>query len=303
MVTFIQKTSLSLSILALTATTICAEQNTYTFNINTGDTTTKKSIIKNVEDTETVQSVKVDNKVAKVKKGKKTAIVPIVKKEKVLSKIEKYNLANNVSKYNSLNLAIEDLAKRLLKSSRINHSYLDEIAVTSFVDLHKFNKTSHFGRSISESFFDELFTRGFNVTDFRGQENLTINEYGEYYLTRDRKLLNKEVKNKYILIGTYSKFEDSILISARIVSNISGNIIASARSYYNTTDCKLLENCPKPRRINIVSHDDYLARKSVATPSNYKVSKNSQAVAIYKKTRSKKISYRSRKNNQISLIN
>ena len=173
---------------------------------------------------------------------------------------QRYNNRNRYARYakethKTLNKTIVDLADRLFSSSRIRNTNMSDIAITSFVDLDKFNKTTHFGRTISESFFDELFVRGFNVTDFRGQNSLSVNANGEYFITRDVEKLNKNIMNQYILVGTYSKFEDSISINARIMDNSNGRIVASARSYYHSTDCKILENCveKKPRKLAIVT--------------------------------------------------
>lgn len=160
----------------------------------------------------------------------------------------KYNV------HSKINNTILELADKLLLSSRIDSEDLGELAITSFVDLHKLNKTTHFGRTLSESMFDELFIRGFNVSEFRGQESLSINKKGEYFITRDIKLLNKTIPNKYILIGTYTTLEDQMLINARILNNTTGKIVASARAYYKSDDCKLLENCPAPRKIKIRKH-------------------------------------------------
>ncbi len=204
---------------------------------------------------------------------------------------------------NSLNTTIEDLAQKLLKSSRIPNIELEDIAITSFVDLHQFQKTTNFGRVISESFFDVLFTRGFNISEFRGQDNLTINANGEYFLTRDIKKLNKDVSNKYVLVGTYSKFEKKILISTRIINNTSGKIVAAARSYYNTNDCTVLNTCKKPRKINIKSHDSYVIRKISSEPINYHYNTNNNATAIYKTSYVKQNTKQTTKMKQISLIN
>lgn len=157
------------------------------------------------------------------------------------------------SEHKKLNSTILELADKLLLSSRIDTRDMGELAITSFVDLHKLNKTTHFGRTLSESMFDELFIRGFNVTEFRGQNTLSVNADGEYFITRDVNLLNSSVPNKYILVGTYTMFEDSMLINARIVDNSNGKIVASARSYYSSDDCRILENCKKPRKIKIIT--------------------------------------------------
>lgn len=167
--------------------------------------------------------------------------------------------------HNILDEAITELADELLLYNKII-GINEEIAITSFVDLHQFDKTTHFGRTISEAFFDELFTRGFNVTDFRGQDTISINKEGEYFLTRDIKLLNKDVVSAYILVGTYSYFEGKIQINARIIDNMSGKVLASARSNYTSSDCRVTNSCKKPRIINIVKHG---AKKQIKVQSDY----------------------------------
>lgn len=164
------------------------------------------------------------------------------------------NAKYKINGHQELNNVITELADKLFLYNKLSGDN-EEIAITSFVDLHQLDRTTHFGRTVSEAFFDELFTRGFNVSDFRGQETLSINKNGEYFLTRDIKLLDKDVTSAYILVGTYSMFEGKILINARIIDNMSGKVLASARSNYLSNDCKILENCKKPRTINIVSGD------------------------------------------------
>jgi len=159
---------------------------------------------------------------------------------------------SNQQKLDTLDDTIIDLSNKLLRSSRLKYN-VENIAITSFVDLDQLNKTTHFGRTLGESMFDELFTRGFRVNDFRGQENLSINANGEYFITRDISRMRNRVSNGYVLVGTYSMMNDRILINARILDNRSGEVVASARSYYYSDDCRLLENCRKPREIKIVT--------------------------------------------------
>jgi len=147
---------------------------------------------------------------------------------------------------------INELADKLLASSRIPSDDLGNIAITSFVNLHQLDQTSYFGRSVSETFFNELFVRGFNVSDFRGQNVLTVNPTGEFYITRNVKEINRKIQNSYVLVGTYTVIDGKILINARIMDNVTGKIVAAAKTYYNTNDCNLLGTCPKPRMIRIV---------------------------------------------------
>jgi len=148
----------------------------------------------------------------------------------------------------TINQSINDMADQLLKHSRI--SIKDNVAITSFVDLHQLNKTTYFGRKISESFFNELHVRGLNVVDIRGTSNIRINADGEFFITRDIKLLDKKIiESSYILVGTYSKFGKGILINARILDNRTGLAVSTARTILDIDACDIYENCYKTNEI------------------------------------------------------
>ena len=106
---------------------------------------------------------------------------------------------------------------------------------------------------LEKLFFNELFIRGFNVADFRGQNALSVNPTGEFFITRDIKKINKKVANSYVLVGTFSSIDKKVIINARIMDNQTGRVVASAKTYYETTDCNLLNNCPRARTIRITA--------------------------------------------------
>jgi len=161
--------------------------------------------------------------------------------------------ANIENIYQNLNGAIVAVADQLLVSN-VSKNKNTDIILTSFVDLNKFNKTTTFGRLISESMFNELHVRKFKVTDFRGQDAVSVNADGEFHITRDiDKLKNTIADVKHVVVGTYSKFEnDTILVNARILDSISGEIISTARVIYSPIDCSLFDLCPG-KNINIVT--------------------------------------------------
>ncbi|PIF04873.1 MAG: hypothetical protein CSA86_00375 [Arcobacter sp.] len=148
---------------------------------------------------------------------------------------------------------IVELADSLLASSRIAQADMGNIAITSFVNLHNLSSTSAFGRTLAETFFNELFVRGFNVADFRGQNALSVNPTGEFFITRDIKKINKKIANSYVLVGTFSAIGTKVIINARIMDNQTGRVVASAKTYYTTNDCRLLNNCPRARTIRITA--------------------------------------------------
>ena len=148
----------------------------------------------------------------------------------------------------TLNDAILSLANQLSTNNILQVADTGTITLTSFVDLRRLNKTSQFGRVVGESLFSELFIRGFNVTDFRGQDAISVNKTGEFFITRDISRLSSEVSNTYILVGTYSKIDDNVIINARIVDNRTGKIVTSARAMYANDDCSLFGTCNNLRR-------------------------------------------------------
>ena len=163
--------------------------------------------------------------------------------------------ASTKTTHYTLNDAILSLANQLSKNNTLTIDDSGTITITSFVDLSQLNKTSQFGRVLAESLFSELFIRGFKVSDFRGQNAIAINSSGEFYITRNITRLQSEVPNTYVLVGTYSKIDQSVMINARILDNKTGKIVTSARVIYANDDCALFGVCNNAqRKIKIVSN-------------------------------------------------
>ena len=186
--------------------------------------------------------------------------------------------------YLTLNNAIVSLANQLSQNSRIKPTDTGTITVTSFVDLQQLNKTSQFGRVLGESLFSELFVRGFNVSDFRGQNAISINGSGEFYITRNVAKLQSEVPNTYIVVGTYSKIDENVMINARILDNKTGKIVSSARVMYGNDDCSIFGICNNAKRkIKIISGSvvsDFKHKKSKKITTTEKIVKFSKPKKI-----------------------
>jgi len=146
--------------------------------------------------------------------------------------------------YQNLNGAIVSIADQLFVSNTFTEKEASLI-LTSFVDLNELNKTTTFGRLLSESMFNELHIRKFNVTDFRGQNAISVNADGEFHITRDVDKLKDHISaTEYIVVGTYVKFENnSVLINSRIVDSETGAIISTARVIYTPKNCQLFGLC------------------------------------------------------------
>ena len=140
--------------------------------------------------------------------------------------------------HQNLNNAILSIADQLFLTNIIKDKNTTLI-LTSFVDLDNLNKTTTFGRLLSESMFNELHIRSFRVTDFRGQNAISVNAEGEFHITRDVEKLKDHISaTEYVVVGTYVKFEQgNILLNARIIDSETGEIISTARVLYKPENC------------------------------------------------------------------
>jgi len=163
------------------------------------------------------------------------------------------DMEKNVKIQTSFESTINSLATQMLENTKMQTN--KPVLFTSFVRLDNFKKTSEFGRVYSESMINELSNRGFNVIDFRGQVNVSINDKGEYFITRDIKKLKKSIQDTYIVVGTYSRQYKKVILNARVIDNHSGRILSSSRSTYLhglRNDCVIFKDCKAARKISIV---------------------------------------------------
>lgn len=179
--------------------------------------------------------------------------------EKNKVKLEKQHLEiaadrqENITTQNSLEATIASLGTQMMKNNKMKTN--KAVLITSFVRLDNLKKTSEFGRIVSESLINELSNRGFNVVEFRGQVAVSINEQGEYFITRDISKLKESIASTYVVVGTYSRQFGKVMLNARVIDNATGQIISSSRSTYDhglRNDCRIFKDCKPPRAIKIV---------------------------------------------------
>jgi len=159
----------------------------------------------------------------------------------------------NIQKYKGgedLNDIIVNIADQLLQHNKdLNNT--KTIILTTFVDLESFTTTNSLGRIISESLYNELHSRNYKIIDFRGQNTVSVNNEGEFHLTRDVNKLKDEITAvEVVLVGTYSRFEnESILINARLIDSISGFVYSTARVVYKPYNCEEYNICDNKTKI------------------------------------------------------
>ena len=159
----------------------------------------------------------------------------------------------NVTTQGTLEATINSLATQMMRNKKMSST--KPVLITSFVRLDNFKKTTEFGRIVSESLINEMSNRGFNIIEYRGQMAVSINERGEYFITRNPYKLKDEVPNTYVVVGTYSRQFGKVMLNARVMDNVTGKIITSARSTYKhnrRNDCIIFKDCKPARTIKII---------------------------------------------------
>lgn len=159
----------------------------------------------------------------------------------------------NITSQATLEGTINSLATQMMRNQKMDTS--KPVLITSFVRLDNFKKTTEFGRIVSESLINEMSNRGFNIIEYRGQMAVSVNERGEYFITRNPYKLKDKVPNTYVVVGTYSRQYGKVMLNARVLDNITGRIITSARATYNhnlMNDCLLFKDCKPARTIKII---------------------------------------------------
>ena len=178
----------------------------------------------------------------------------ILKVNRAKKRMEVSNdMSTHVTRQISLEQTITSLATQMMQNKKFNS--FKPVLITSFVRLDNFKKTTEFGRVIGESLINELSNRNFNVIEFRGQLAVSINAQGEYYISRNIKKLKDKIENTYVVVGTYSRQFEKVMLNARVIDNESGRIISSARATYLhglRNDCVLFKDCKPARKISIV---------------------------------------------------
>ena len=159
----------------------------------------------------------------------------------------------HVTTQDTLEGTINSLATQMMNNKKLLTS--QHVLITSFVRLDDLKKTSEFGRVVSESLINEMSNRGFNIIEYRGQLAISVNDQGEYFITRKPNEMKEKVLNSYVVVGTYSRQYGKVILNTRVIDNITGKIITSARATFKhglENDCTLFNDCKPARTIKII---------------------------------------------------
>jgi len=102
------------------------------------------------------------------------------------------------------------------------------VFVTTFVDNNDLTKTSKLGRILQEHIASRIVQLGYTVREIKLARTINIEpKSGETILSRDLRKISGELKAQAIVVGTISRSDHVLYISARVVAPENGNIIAT----------------------------------------------------------------------------
>ncbi len=101
------------------------------------------------------------------------------------------------------------------------------VAVSSFVDLDKLNRTNTFGRFLTEGVMDRMTRRGYNVVEERAAKELMMQpNVGEHALTREPDELKEGAAPDAVVLGTYALAGNTVIVHARLVLPESRRVVS-----------------------------------------------------------------------------
>ncbi|MDL2317294.1 hypothetical protein LJC59_09560 [Desulfovibrio sp. OttesenSCG-928-A18] len=127
-----------------------------------------------------------------------------------------------------IKLKLRELAEQLIADMN-DCSLQGAVALpTAFVHLDDFNRTSSFGRLISEQLIFEFNQRGYPIREYRMPGSIRVKADGEYILSRNVGSVSARAKPAVVIVGTYYNDKDAIFINARLVRPSDGRVLRTA---------------------------------------------------------------------------
>jgi hypothetical protein len=128
----------------------------------------------------------------------------------------------------------------------------EEVLVSDFVDIDDFQKRTKLGFLLSEHLKNSLAVRNIIVKEVEFLRSFEFGNSGLNVLTRNyKKIIDKEVSNKYAFVGTYSTTIRSLIVFVKLIEIETGNIISSASgSILIDEEIRDLERSGKTSRVH-----------------------------------------------------
>jgi len=121
----------------------------------------------------------------------------------------------------------------------------DTFVVTNFALLDSnLNKTSHFGRQMTEAIIHEVHRTGFSVLDLKASGFIRMTETGDvFYQTQDYLELSPASDASHIITGTLTKHQGGYFVNAKVILLENKALVSSAQIFvpHTVVDAVMLE--------------------------------------------------------------
>ena len=124
-----------------------------------------------------------------------------------------------------------------------NNSDIYIIANFALLDSN-LNKTSHFGRQMTEAMIHEVHTTGFSVIDLKASGFIRMTEEGDvFYQTEDYQELSPASDASHVITGTLTKHQGGYLVNAKVILLENKTLVSTAQILvpYDVVDAVMLE--------------------------------------------------------------
>lgn len=127
--------------------------------------------------------------------------------------------------------AADSLSIQLKERKAENEPTVSPVIVLSIVNMNQLNKTSAFGRLISEQLSARMSQLKYNVVELKLRNDILVkNNQGEFLLTREIKDIADSVNAQAVLVGTYAENTNDVYVNLKIVRP-SNNVVLAGYSY------------------------------------------------------------------------
>ncbi|WP_243369737.1 FlgO family outer membrane protein [Geotalea sp. SG265] len=132
---------------------------------------------------------------------------------------------SSVGRFNARIIFLADQIERNIDRKSTDNTFI----VTSFTNLNRLSETTAFGRLVAEDLIHELQVRRWKVFEVRLTRDVTINETGEFSLSRDISKIKEAYKVGGIVTGTYSVADNNVVVNARVIDMETGLVASSGQ--------------------------------------------------------------------------
>jgi TolB-like protein len=119
-------------------------------------------------------------------------------------------------------------AEILASGANVKIGHKKPLIFASFVNINNLERSSSFGRIVSQQFATYFSSAGYNVAEMLLRQNVYIKQQqGEFLLSRELKNISKQHNAQAVVVGTYAVGKNSIYITSKMVNTHTNEIISS----------------------------------------------------------------------------